>query len=122
MGAQAHEFDPTFDSPAPSRTGTAASNAPTFNASVTNGSPAPPPKDDFFDFKPDNAAPPAAASGSTAPQASHDWDDIFSGLSKDGPNVTRGFDDEPNTPTAAAEQVTAISPTALASTKSREVG
>lgn len=120
--AQSTEFDPTFDSPGHSRTGTADSNAPTFNAAVTNGSPQPATKDGFFDFKPDTSAPPpAVASGSGVPPASHDWDDIFSGLSKDPPPVSPGFEDDATTPTATGEQVTAISPTALASTKSREI-
>lgn len=120
--AQTTEFDPTFDSPAPSRIGTAASNMPTFNAVVTNGSPPPPAKDDFFAFKTDNTAAPAAASGSGAPQDPHNWDDLFSGLSKDTPNVADGFGEDPTTPTAGREQATAISPTALAVTKSRELG
>jgi epidermal growth factor receptor substrate 15 len=119
---QTTEFDPSFDSPAPSRTGTSASNVPTFNAAATNGSPQAKTKDDFFDFKTDATAPQAAGSGSQDPPASHDWDDLFSGLSKDTPNVASGFGDEPNTPTATKEQVTAISPTALATTKSREIG
>lgn len=124
----AAEFDPSFDSPAPSRTGTVASTstAPPANTTssynaVTNGSsPPPPPKNDFFAFNTDSAPPPAAASSSRSPQTSHDWDDIFSGLSKDSPATAAGFGAGDETPTAEA-QATAISPTALAMTKSREI-
>ncbi|KPI41820.1 putative calcium-binding protein [Cyphellophora attinorum] len=133
------QFDPTFDSPAPSSTTAASSSSaaatvppPSFNTAVTNGSATPPPppaKNDFFDFGTDKSAgpvPPAGPSPGTGnPQTAHDWDDIFSGLSSSNNSApkTVGFEepeDGETTPTAET-QATAISPTALALTKSREV-
>ena len=92
---QAPEFDPTFDTPDQSRTTTAASNIGPI--SLANGSPQPPPVDDFFSFNSAQPAPPASSPSvsGAGPAASHDWDDIFSGLSSESANVKTGFDDEP---------------------------
>ncbi|RMZ90853.1 hypothetical protein DV736_g1918, partial [Chaetothyriales sp. CBS 134916] len=100
------EFDPSFDSPAQSISTLAASSqhfASTHNAGA-NGSAAPVSKADQFDFDKFQPAPPVAASvaatsrPSEAPK-SHDWDDIFAGLSSNGPNAAKADDlDEPSTP------------------------
>jgi epidermal growth factor receptor substrate 15 len=101
----APEFDPTFGSPAQSRSTTAASNLPPTSASsvyssVTNGPSQVTPQtgstatNDFYNFG--NSSPSAprtessmqtpAATGSTAaPSASHDWDSLFSGISAPPP-------------------------------------
>ena len=104
------EFDPTFDSPTQARSTTTASPTQPVSiySAVTNGSPQPPPKDSFFGYGQQqgaSAVPPTTATQSPggAPPASHDWDDIFAGLSSSGPNATKGFDeDEATTPTATS--------------------
>ena len=91
--AAAPEFDPTFDTPVQSRSSTAASNFPA--TAQTNGSPLPPQKDEFLSFK-SHATPPAtspSASGDPSSK-SHDWDDIFSGLSGENSNLKTGFDED----------------------------
>ena len=122
---QSTDFDPSFDSPAVSATVASSSAAPSIsiNNAAINGSPSPPPRNDFFDFNTDSVAPPVAPPAGTGnPQTSHDWDDIFSGLSKDtAPKPTVAFENDGDRTPTLATQATAISPTALALTKSREI-
>ncbi|KAI9877646.1 MAG: hypothetical protein M1823_007070, partial [Watsoniomyces obsoletus] len=53
------DFDATFDTPVQSRESTAASNLPP--SAQANGSPQPPPKDNFFGFYQSPPAPPATS-------------------------------------------------------------
>ncbi|RMZ84005.1 hypothetical protein DV737_g1284, partial [Chaetothyriales sp. CBS 132003] len=78
----------------------------THNAGA-NGSASPLSKADQFDFDKFQPAPPvpasvaALASGTSEAPKSHDWDDIFAGLSSssNGPHVAKAKDfDEPSTP------------------------
>ena len=92
----AHEFDPSFDSPSQSRSTTAASNAPmSVYSAVTNGptSGRPPTTANFDEFensfRPGQATlPQQSASPATASSPSHDWDSMFAGLdSNSSPNM-----------------------------------
>ena len=125
------DFDPTFDSPSQSRSPPAVSSMPTASSAqpvsiysaVTNGSPQPPPKDSFFGYgqQQGGAAPSTSASAQSpggAPQASHDWDDIFAGISSSDPSAGKDLDeDEATTPTATSfPTYRAVEPEARADT------
>lgn len=105
--SHAHEFDPTFDSPAQSRSTTAASNfqptgPPSIYSPVTKGPSQLTPQtgnaatNDFYKFNDSSpSAPRKAASiqtptatGSTvAASGSHDWDSLFAGISAPPPST-----------------------------------
>ena len=118
---QAPEFDPSFDTPEQSRSSTAASNLPPI--AQANGSPQPPPKDDFFGFNATQQGPSAASAGAPAAGSapSHDWDDIFSGLSSENAGVKTGFDDDVHAPQVRSPPLTSpidAAPNALTQTTS----
>ncbi|RMZ79707.1 hypothetical protein DV738_g3143, partial [Chaetothyriales sp. CBS 135597] len=107
-------FDPSFDSPAQSISTWAASSQHQASPHNTraNGSAAPVSGADQFDFDKFQPPPAVAASVAAVPSGSsevpngrseapksHDWDDIFAGISSSGPNVAAANDfNEPSTP------------------------
>ena len=122
-GGQAPEFDPSFDTPEQSRASTAASNLPSI--AQANGSSQPPPKDDFSGVKAIQQDPQAASPGATGtgPAVSHDWDDIFSGLSSENANVKTGFDDDVPTPQVKSPPITSpIDPAPNSLTQTTSIG
>jgi epidermal growth factor receptor substrate 15 len=85
---QAPEFDPTFDTPVQSRSTTAASQP--IPTAQLNGSPQVSQNDQFFDFNKSQTETLAATTSGTAAGTapiSHDWEDIFSGLSSNKHNI-----------------------------------